>query len=241
MSRATPMRRAVMAGLAPKGEPPVDRGREFRTARRHSRRVRLLRWALPATALGGLTLIFLVVWFDPLRFYRNLPIEFGRISITDNKLTIEAPKLTGFTQDRRPYWVTAEEAAQDLGSPSRIELAGITGQVELANRGETKMSARKGIYDMKAGTLELSSGVEIGSTGGYKMELNDAMMHIRKGQIVTDKPVKATFPDGVLSAKRLEILEHGDRVTFGGGVTMTFRIPRDDADASETKTVEAKR
>jgi lipopolysaccharide export system protein LptC len=200
--------------------------------------VRLLRWALPLAALGGLTLIVLVVWLDPLRFYRNLPIEFGRISITDNKLTIEAPKLSGYTQDRRPYSVTAAAAAQDLGQPHIIELAGIFGQVELANRGETEIRAQRGVYDMKAGQMQLTEGIEIGATGGYRIVLNDASIEVRKGHVVTNNPVKATFPDGSLQASRMEIFEHGDRLRFEGGVVVRLRLPPAEAAASDAKTAD---
>jgi hypothetical protein len=103
----------------------------------------------------------------------------GRISITDNKLTVDAPKLTGFTQDRRPYSVTAESAMQDLSKTNVIELSGIHGQVELANRGETSLRAKTGIYDMKAGVLRLSEGIEIGSTGGYQISLTDALVNCK--------------------------------------------------------------
>lgn len=217
-----------------------DRSHAFHSAKRHSRRVRLLRWLLPAAALSGLAVILFFVWFDPLRIYRDLPVEFGRIAISDNKLTIEAPKLTGFTQDRRPYWVTAAEATQDLGAPNRIELAGITGQVELSDGGQTRLSAGNGVYDMKTGTLLLSNGIEIGATGGYKVEMNDALLHVRAGRIATNRPVNAAFPDGSLSAARLEIFDHGERVMFSGGVSVSFKIPRETAAAGETRTVEAK-
>lgn len=229
------MRQVDLALLTPADETERERDAAFRAAKRHSRRVRILRWALPSAALGGLVLIALVVWFDPLRFYRNLPIEFGRITITDNKLTIEAPKLTGFTQDRRPYSVTAESAAQDLSQSNIIELAGIHGQVELANRGETDMRAKNGVYDMKAGNLQLTRGIEITATGGYHIWLTDAFVEVRKGHIVTKNPVKAVFPDGSLEAARLEIFNHGDRVRFDGGVVMTLRLPPPD----EAKTADA--
>ncbi len=240
MSRAASMRRTATPAPDLRATDDHDRGHEFRSAKRHSRRVRALRWALPSAALGGLAIVLLFLWLDPLRFYRGLPVEFGRISITDNKLTIEAPKLTGFTQDRRPYSVTAKSAAQDLGSPNRIELSGISGQVELSNRGETTLSATTGLYDMKAGVLRLGSGIQIGATGGYKMNLRDATMNVRKGTIVTRRPVNAQFPDGSLDAKNLEIRDHGDHVKFGGGVTMTFKLPRGDADANGAKTVDIK-
>jgi lipopolysaccharide export system protein LptC len=214
----------------------TGRDRAFRRAKRHSRRVRVLRWAVPATALAVLTVILLYVWLDPLRYYRNLPVDFASISISDNKLTIEAPKLTGFTQDRRPYSVTAETAAQHLKSPNLIELGGIHAQVELSNRGHTEMRAKSGLFDMKASSLELSGGVEIGASGGYKVSLDDARVEIRKGHMLTPNPVNAVFPDGTLQAQRLEIFDHGDRVRFEN-VVLTFRMPA----ASPTVGKEASR
>jgi lipopolysaccharide export system protein LptC len=202
----------------------TERDRAFRTAKRHSRRVRVLRWALPASALTALALILLYVWVDPLRFYRNLPVEFASISISDDKLTIEAPKLSGFTQDRRPYSVTATSAAQHLKSPNLIELGGIHAQVELSNRGQTEMRAKSGLFDMKASSLDLTGGVETGASGGYKVTLDDARVEIRKGHVLTPNPVNAIFPDGTLQAQRLEIFDHGDRVRFEG-VVLTFRLP----------------
>lgn len=211
------------------GQPiaPRDRDQAFRSARRHSRRVRFLRWALPAIALSGLALVALVLSFDPLRLYRGIQTDFGRISITDNKLTIDAPKLSGFTQDRRPYSLTAEQASQDLGKPNLVELAGIHGQVEMANRGETELRARRGLYDMKAGNLTLTEGIEIAATGGYRVTLSDAFVEVKKGRIVTENPVSAVFPDGNLQAARVEIFEHGDRVRFDT-VRMTLRMPPED-------------
>ena len=229
------MRQSDLALLVPGNSSGKPRNVAFQAAKRHSRRVRILRWALPAAALGGLALIVLFLVLDPLRFYRNLPIEFGRISITDNKLTIDAPKLTGFTQDRRPYSVTADTAAQDLSKSNIVELSGIHGQVELANRGETSMRAKTGVYDMKAGVLHLSGGIEIGATGGYQVWLTDALLEVRKGHIVTEKPVRAVFPDGSLQAQRLEIFDHGDRARFEGNVVLTFRLPP----PNEAKTAEA--
>jgi lipopolysaccharide export system protein LptC len=233
------MRRSGIALLLPGNDGARHRVSAFRAAKRHSRRVRRLRWALPSAALGGLALIVLVLWLDPLRLYRSLPIEFGRISITNNKLTIEAPKLSGYTQDRRPYSVTAAAAAQDLGQPHIIELAGILGQVALENRGETEIRAKHGVYDMKAGQLELTDGIEIGATGGYRVLLKDASIEVRKGHVVTKNPVNATFPDGSLRADRMEVFEHGDRVRFEGGVVVVLRLPPPDADKADSKTADA--
>jgi lipopolysaccharide export system protein LptC len=224
MSRTQPTHHPAAAVLDHTPAVRRDRDQAFRSARRHSRRVRVLRWTLPAIALGGLALIAMVLWLDPLRFYRGIQTEFGRISITDNKLTIDAPKLSGFTQDRRPYSLTADSASQDLGKPNVIDLAGIRGQVELANRGETELRASRGVYDMKAGSLTLTEGIEIVATGGYQVMLKEAFVDVKKGRIVTNNPVSAVFPDGSLQAERAEIFEHGDRVRFDT-VRMRLRMP----------------
>jgi len=224
MSRIRPSHHPAAAVLEHTPLARRDRDQAFRSARRHSRRVRMLRWALPSIALGGLALIASILWLDPLRFYRGIQTEFGRISITDNKLTIDAPKLSGFTQDRRPYSLTADSASQDLTRPNVVELTGIRGQVELANRGETELRALRGVYDMKAGSLMLTEGIEIAASGGYQVVLKDAFVDVRKGRIVTNNPVSAVFPDGSLQAERAEIFDHGDRVRFDS-VRMMLRMP----------------
>jgi hypothetical protein len=87
---------------------------------------------------------------------------------------------------------------------------------------------------MKAGVLRLSQGIEITATGGYRVSLTDALLEVRKGHIVTDKPVRAIFPEGSLVADRLEIFDHGDRTRFEGNVVLRFRLPP----PSEAKTAE---
>lgn len=213
----------------------VARAAAFRKAQRHSRRVRVLRIVLPGVAAFGLVVLGLLVWLDPVRLLRGLPVEFSRISLSGDKLTIEAPRLTGFTKDAKPYSLTAQSAVQDLKQPHLVELKGIVGVVEL-NRGECDMRATNGSYDIKAEHLRLSGGIEIRAEGGYQVSLSDAFVEVRKGQITTDNPVRAIFPDGTLEAKRLRVFEHGARIVFEGGVAMTFKMPPPaEPEAAETR------
>ena len=48
-----------------------------------------------------------------------------KVVVSGTKITMEAPKLTGFTRDNRAYTVTAEAASQDLTNPTVMELTGI--------------------------------------------------------------------------------------------------------------------
>jgi lipopolysaccharide export system protein LptC len=41
--------------------------------------------------------------------------------------------------------------------------------------------------------------------------------------VVSNRPVEVLMLDGVLKAKRVELIEHGAIARFDGGVTMTLR------------------
>ena len=70
-----------------------DERRAFRLAARHSRRVRMLRVALPVTIVLALGVTALVSWLDPLKVLVRLPIDSGKLVISGSKITMEAPKL----------------------------------------------------------------------------------------------------------------------------------------------------
>lgn len=228
MSRTVPNARSASASFYPgysgSGE-PTTRASAMQDAKKHTRRVQILRIALPTVAGTGLLLFILFLLLDPLRIYRQLPVEFSKLSIEGNKITMEAPKLTGYTRDRKPYSVTAGSAVQDLTQPSVVELNDIQGSVEQESRGNTEMRARNGVYDIKAENLQLHGGIEVHSDAGYHVYLNDAFIEIRKGRMVTKNPVNATFPEGSVQAARAEILEHGAVVIFDGGVTVELLLP----------------
>jgi lipopolysaccharide export system protein LptC len=67
----------------------------FQDAKRHSQRVHLLRRVLPIVAGIALVLVSLWLYFDPLRYVRELPVSVGALKISGTKLTMEAPRLTG--------------------------------------------------------------------------------------------------------------------------------------------------
>ncbi len=225
MSRTAPSGQLAAANLYAAAAMARLRAVAFSKARRHSRRVYFLRYALPVAVIGGLVLIVLGSWLDPLRFYRALPIEFGKLSISGNKLTMEAPKLSGFTRDQRPYSVTAHSASQDLTKPDVVELSDIQGRVERDDRTMTELRARSGLYDTKSEFIHLFGGIVIQSGDGYQIWLSEADIEVRKGHVVSNHPVNAAFPDGTLQANRLEVFDHGALAVFDGGVTMTVTPP----------------
>ena len=87
-----------------------DSARVFRAARRHSRIVRILRVALPIAVVGALALTVLVTYLNPLRMISSLPVNIDKLVVSGTKITMEKPRLAGFTHDARAYEMSAESA-----------------------------------------------------------------------------------------------------------------------------------
>jgi lipopolysaccharide export system protein LptC len=211
-----------------------DSERAFRSARRHSRAVRILRVAIPIAVVLGVTGIFLITYFNPLRMLAKLPIDAGNLVVSGTKITMEQPRLSGFTRDERAYELSADAAKQDLTKPDLIELHNIHAKVQMQDKSTMEMSATAGIYDSKAETLKLDQNIVLSSSTGYRGRMSEAMIDIRKGYVLSERPVEVEMLQGTLNANRLEIVDSGDLVRFDGGVNLTFMLG--EAAASHAKT-----
>ena len=213
-----------------------DTERVFRAARRHSRMVRILRVAIPLAVLIGIVGISLATYLNPLRVLTSLPININDLVVSGTKITMEQPRLTGFTRDERAYEFTADAAAQDLTRPNIVELRNIHAKVEMQDKSTMQMTAVAGTYDTKGEMLKLERNIMLSSSTGYKGHLSEAVIDVRKGNVVSDKPVELEMLQGILNANRLEIVDSGALVRFHSGVNLTLMLngtalPRQNAGA----------
>lgn len=195
----------------------------LRRARRHSAQVRLLRKGIPTGAALALTIVVLAAWLKPLSAIPELPISADSLVVSGTKITMEAPKLTGFTRDNRPYKVTAEAAAQDLTNPTILELSGIKGRIEMQSKATVDVTSVAGLYDTKSELLTLSQYIHIVSSEGYEGFLTEATIDVRQSLMVSEKPVEVLLPSGKLNANRMEIAENGALLRFDGGITLVLK------------------
>jgi lipopolysaccharide export system protein LptC len=202
--------------------------RVFRAARRHSRTVRLLRIALPAAVVLTLAVVVLATYFNPLRMLAKLPVNVGNLVVSGTKITMEQPRLAGFTRDGRAYEVTAIAAAQDVTKPDIVELRDIRARVQMQGNGTIHMSADSGVYDTKGEMLKLTDNILLTSSSGYECRLSEALVDTRKGNVVSEHPVEVKLLQGTLNSNRLDVIDSGDLVRFGGGVTMVLMLKQPD-------------
>jgi len=200
-----------------------DNSGVFARATRHSRRVRLLRRGVPIviTVIVGATI--LVSWIDPLKVLVRLPLDAGKLVISGTKITMQAPKLSGYTKDQRWYEMNATGATQDVTKPDFIELSQVRSKIETADKSTIYIRSKDGLYNRKTSILTLTNDVVLTSTAGYEMHLDEATVDTTKGEVVSDKPVAVFTKDTTLTSDRFEVENSGEVVRFIGSVVMNLQ------------------
>jgi lipopolysaccharide export system protein LptC len=210
-----------------------DINRLVRAARRHSRLVRIMRVALPIGIVLGLTVLVLVTYLDPMRMLEKLPSVSGKLAVQGSKITMELPKIAGFTRDSRAYEMTAETAVQDIATPDVVDLKNLRATVELPGPNLVQISAISGVYNTKTEQLVMRDQITFATAHGYRGKLREAIVDVKKGNIVSDQPVELTLPDGLLRANRLEIVDSGDVIRFDRGVVLTLDAEKPAAEGTK--------
>jgi lipopolysaccharide export system protein LptC len=200
----------------------TDVDRAVRVARRHSVLVRVVRIALPAAVIVGLTGLVLNTYFKPMQIFEKLPSISGKLAVQGSKITMELPRIAGFTRDARAYELNAETAVQDITRPDIVELQNLRAKMELQDKDVVQVTANAGTYNTKADRIMLRDQIVVTSQQGYKALLREAAVEMKKGNVISEQPVEITLPNGMLRANRLEITDSGEVIRFERGVVLNL-------------------
>jgi lipopolysaccharide export system protein LptC len=204
----------------------------YRAALRHSRLVRVLRIGVPALLAGALLLTIGANYMPavgPLR----LPGEIGKLVIKGHKVTMQQPRLTGYTVDSRPYEFTASSADQDITKPDLMDLHQIQAKIELEDKSMVNLTANSGSYDMKTEMLTLADKIHVVSSNGHEARLSEAAVDVHKGTIISEKPVWVKLTGSVIDGQKLEVRDSGNVIRFSGGVRMVVQPDKVNAQTSD--------
>ena len=163
----------------------------------------------------------------------HLPAELGSLVIKGTKVTMQQPKMSGYTADSRPYQFTAKSAEQDITKPDLMELHQIEANIKMQDDSTVKVVSDSGLYNVKSEMLTLNDAVHLVSSGGYEVRLNQAVIDVHKGNVVSDQPVWVKLTNGEIKAQSLEVSEGGGVIRFSGGVSTTLVPAQDPSRASE--------
>ncbi len=213
-----------------------ERARAMRSAtlaraRRHSRRVRRLRWALPL-----LSVVLLVSFWGSASvnaLLRGANLGFGALDLTalvDGELVMAEPDISGTINGRR-FEVTAARAVQDVTRQDEVRFEGPVAVLD-GPQGRIDVTAGAALYAIDGETLALSGGVDVVTARGQTARLEDARVDLATGNLVSSSPVTLEAPQGRIEALGVEIEDSGKRVLFTGRVRARFS-PSDGAPADD--------
>ena len=202
------------APASPNNKIAAPRAGQFR-----SRVVRTLRIVLPLLALAIVATALL--W--P-REQAPIEIKVEKIDIEGDRIAMQQSSYRGTTDEGEPFTVSADKISQSLKQPNLFEMEQIKASIGSDEQGAIMMSAPKGQYDQQSRKLLLMGVIAISSDKGYRIEAGDTHIDLGLNQARSDQPVQATGPMGEIRAGNMTVTERGNRLEFGDGVHLIYRV-----------------
>jgi LPS export ABC transporter protein LptC/lipopolysaccharide transport protein LptA len=210
-----------------------DRTQSRMAAHRHSRRVRMLKFALPLSALTTAALATMTILHNAGVGPSLPPIEVPKI-VADN-LKMHNPHYQGFNADGGHYWVKADTAQQDLKTLTAVHLETITGEMTDAKKQKTYLTATRGIFDNKSNILELFDSIDVTGDGGLNAKLTRATIETKENIISSDQPSTIIMGAGQIQSNQLKIRQKTKEYTFLENVR-THMQPKEAAATPSSQT-----
>ncbi len=214
----------------------AERVRARRAAAGHSRRVRFLRFALPALAA------VIVLAFGAVTLVRSFApgLDISALRLSSDGIVMENPRLSGHGPDRS-YEITADRAVQSLTETDRIDLEKIKAVITMSDGRVVDVSARSGIFNNKKETLRLENDIVISSSAGDSGRLSSALVDLKTGNMTTDQPVDLGSKTFAIQAGAAVSQDNGNKLNFRQGVkvTITPATPQDAAASPSSSSPQA--
>ena len=189
----------------------------------HSRVVAVLKIALPLLALAILSSLFL--------FSRQInpedAIPYAKVEIEDR---LREPRLTdaglsGMTADGAALTLNMAEARP--GQDGSGTATGITGRLATPDGATTDITAAAATVEQAAKRAELSGGVTLTSSLGYKVASPGFGLALDRTWAESRGPVQADSPMGKLTADHMKLdrkgQEGGYLLVFNGNVRLLYQ------------------
>lgn len=222
----------------PEPQTPPRRRRSdavYRAAQSHSRRVALMKGALPVLAVGGLLWLAVDFVSGP-EVPEGLDVDIGSTVIEDGNLVMANPEVTGRTSDDRPYRVIAQRAIQSVSDANAIAMEGINAEFELSGGEKARILAPQGSYDRAANHLVLQGQSVFSTDRGTQVEFDGAEIDVEQGNFTTPQPVRIVRDGTTITAGSMRISDNGDSIVLEPNVRLIIppgALPRSPRAATQ--------
>jgi lipopolysaccharide export system protein LptC len=187
-------------------------GIRFAAAARHSRRVRRLRWALPALVVLGIAGYFLAARAPASGIF----LDFANVAFDRAGMVIAEPKMTGYQIGGQAYELQAERALQRVDDLRLLQLEVVQARYVMIDGETAVFTSPFGEYNAATTRLTLYGGVQLRFGNGVEGTMEALTVDITTGTIASDRPFHLTAGNMALAGGILELTPDG--LLADGGV-----------------------
>jgi lipopolysaccharide export system protein LptC len=203
---------------------------------RHSRRVALLKLALPA--IGVSLLLLVVAWprvaplFDRLRF--------AAIDLREaRELRMINPRYAGTDRDGRPFVITAAVGRQVPQRDDVMSLDQPVANVQSHNGAKVVITSDSGVYQTQTQFLDMFGKVTVTHENGSQFVTSSARLDAANDAAEGHAPVEGHGPQGDVTGQGFQILDKGDIVIFTGASNLLLKGSKEQGPAAAPAAVPA--
>lgn len=180
-------------------------------ARKHSARIKVMRWGLLLICAGlAAALIY------------QFATQSSTIILEDNpteSVKMVNPRYSGRTTDGLPFYLTADTATRTLANKSEVELLNPVLEFIRENGAEASLVvAETGTYDDVKKILNLRTAVDLNTDDGYNCKTTHARIFAKDKRIEGDERIECTGSFGLVNGNSYEINDNYKVFVFKDGM-----------------------
>lgn len=180
---------------------------------RYSRRVALLKLALPA--IGGTMLLLVVVWPRVAPLFERF--RFAAIDLREaRELRMINPRYAGTDRDGRPFVVTAAVGRQVPQRDDVMSLDQPVANVQSHSGAKIVITSDSGVYQTQTQFLDMFGNVTVNHENGSTFTTSAARLDAANDAAEGHAPVEGHGPQGDVTGQGFQIIDKGDIVIFTG-------------------------
>lgn len=198
----------------------AQRGRrdDHQSVQGYSKFVRLMRLALPLSALAIVVVLYLRSGLEeqvvkPMEELTEVP-RLEEHAIARNELL--NPKFESTSKQNLPYEITADRAVQGEVNKNLIMLERPVGKITMEDGVHVVLQSMAGAYRQDTGRFFLEGDVFVEHDGGYSLQMQEAHIDLNKGYAWSEKEIEGEGPDMKIAAQGVRANNDTGEVVFTG-------------------------
>ncbi len=218
-----------VASIGPGPPQPAFGWRAQRADDRYSRRVALLKRALPV--LGVMLLVLVAVWPQLGPLLETVRLGLPVIDLREaRELRMLNPRYAGVDRFNRPFVVTSAVGRQVPNRDDLMSLEQPRAEMTMHRGALVVVTAATAMYQTQAQLLDLFGEVNLVHENGTRFVTKTARVDVSASTAEGHDPVTGHGPSGDIAAQGFRVLDKGNTVIFTGTSNLLLRGTKPSVD-----------